>query len=115
MSEQTAAMRTEFEARLIAKAWKDEAFAEALRTDPRGAIQGELARLQPGFTLPEDLEITVLEETPKSLYLVVPEKPRGVDVGGLSEDELAQVAGGGPQLVTVGAPCPPYTSPSVCP
>jgi hypothetical protein len=43
MADQTA--RETFEARLIEKAWKDPSFRQALRRDPRGAVQRELARI----------------------------------------------------------------------
>ena len=37
--------REAFEARLIEKAWKDPSFRQALRRDPQGAVQRELARI----------------------------------------------------------------------
>jgi hypothetical protein len=43
MADQTA--REAFEARMIEKAWKDPSFRQALRRDPRGAVQRELARI----------------------------------------------------------------------
>jgi hypothetical protein len=89
MAEPVRPTRRDVEARLIAKAWKDEAFAGELRTDPRAAIARELA-----VDIPADLEIKVLEETPTTLYLVVPPKPPAAATGELTDDDLEQAAGG---------------------
>ena len=78
---------------MIARAWKDEAFAQELRADPKAALARELGRMQPGVTLPEDLEIRVLEETPTTLYLVIPPKPVAYD-GELTDADLDLVSGG---------------------
>jgi hypothetical protein len=86
MVERPQVTRRDIEARLITQAWKDEAFVADLRRDPRAAIQRELAKLGiEDAVLPENVEVTVLEETPTHLYLVIPPKP-GSDV--LSNDEL---------------------------
>jgi hypothetical protein len=95
--------RTQLEARLIARAWKDEAFAQQLRADPKGAVQREMAALfpgAPGAALPADLEVRVVEETPTVLYLVLPPKPAGPAGEELSDADLEAVAGGaGPVAV----------------
>ncbi len=54
-------------AQLIARAWHDPIFKEKLLTDPQPAIEEEL-----DLRLPEDLQVTVLEETPDTLYLILP-------------------------------------------
>jgi hypothetical protein len=101
MAEQSILSRHDVEMRLTAKAWKDPAFAESLRSDPKSAVEREL-----GTTLPPDLAVTVLEETPTRLYLVIPPKPSGPAGEALSDAELDAVAGGGGgliQLVAYGA------------
>jgi hypothetical protein len=92
--------RTQLEAKLIARAWKDAAFAEQLRRDPKAAAQQALAEVDPQARLPDDLEVRVLEETPTTLYLVVPPKPEGPEAEQLSDDELEAVAGGNGTIVT---------------
>jgi hypothetical protein len=63
-----------FQAQLIARAWHDPIFKERLLSDPRPAMEEEL-----DIRLPEDLEVTVLEEAADSLYLVLP--PNGASHG----------------------------------
>jgi hypothetical protein len=60
-----------FQARLIARAWHDPAFKEKLLADPKPAMEGEL-----DMRLPEDLQVTVLEETPDTLVLLLPSQGR---------------------------------------
>jgi len=88
----------EIEAKLITLAWEDDAFKATLLSDPRAAIK------QAGLTVPEDVEIKVVEETPgMSLeekpgvrYLLLPAKPEGDESEGfeLSEEELTTIRGG---------------------
>jgi hypothetical protein len=95
MPTQPSLNRRQFEARLIARAWKDPRFAEELRRDPRGVIARELAAARVASGPRPGLEIKVVEETPTTRYLVVPAKPQGA--GELSQAELARIRGGGPQ------------------
>jgi Nitrile hydratase, alpha chain len=67
MSEATAPTRREFEAKLVARAWADEGFRQRLRADPRTAVAEET-----GVSVPDSIEIEVLEETPEKAYLVIP-------------------------------------------
>ena len=47
-------------------------------------------------SLPEDVEVRVVEESPKTIYLVLPGTGLPPDEGGgLSDQELEAVAGGG--------------------
>ena len=92
MSEQLRAERREFEAQVIAKAWKDDAFAEELRANPKAVIEREWGKIQPGAKLPDDLEIRVVEETPTTLYLVLPARPPVR--GEVPSADLESVAGG---------------------
>jgi hypothetical protein len=86
MADQTSARR-DMESRIIARAWKDEAFANELRRNPKAAIEKEVGKL------PDAIKIQVVEESPTSLYLVLPARPSGT--GELSDAELEGVAGGG--------------------
>jgi hypothetical protein len=74
---------------LIARAWADPAFRDELKASPKDTIQREL-----GVSLPADVEVEVLQESPTKIYLVIPPAPPGVDSRELSDDELSAVAGG---------------------
>ena len=89
MAEQAQVTRRDIEARLITRAWKDEAFAAELRRNPRAAVAAELKRLGVDATL-DHVDIKVLEETPTTLYLTVPPKPPQA----LSDAQLEHIAGG---------------------
>jgi len=77
--------RTEITNQIISKATEDETFRSALKQNPREAIASVL-----GAELPEGLEITVFEETPSSLCLVLPVSAETE----LSDDDISGVAGG---------------------
>jgi hypothetical protein len=72
---------------LIAKASRDEAFRKQLIENPRGAIASAL-----GIRVPADVTVEVLEETPRTLYLVLPVTIHAAEE--LSEKDLELVAGG---------------------
>lgn len=86
------------DAKLITRAWEDEAFKATLYKNPQRALE------QAGLSVPEGIEIKVVEErpglqmqdTPAIHYLIIPAKP-GLDAGDefeLSNEELEAVAGG---------------------
>lgn len=82
----TAMTRQEIEEKLIARAWQDESFKQELISNPRSAFEKE------GITLPENIEVRVVEESPNTFYLVLPVRPS--ETAELSEAELESVAGG---------------------
>jgi hypothetical protein len=93
MSEQPAPTRRDMEADIIARALKDEGFARQLRADPKAVIEREVG------TLPEGIEVKVVEETPSTLYLVLPAHPSPGRQ--LSEEDLERVAGGAYNELTI--------------
>ena len=78
--------RKEGEALLIEKAQTDQGFRRELIANPSSTISKTL-----GVALPPGLAITVLEESARQVYLVLPAMSVGTE---LSDDELATVAGG---------------------
>lgn len=92
--------RKQFEAKIIAKAWKDAEFREALKRDPKATLARELESLHSGAKLPDNLNVTVVEESADHIYLVIPNSPTGVS-GALDDASLEAVAGGAGGGVTV--------------
>jgi hypothetical protein len=70
--------------KIIAKAWRDAAFKLALIANPSAALQAE------GIELPNGVAVTVLENTDKQFYLVLPPVPADE----LSDEALVSAAGG---------------------
>lgn len=75
--------REEIEKAAITKAWKDENFKKDLMEKPHKALS------QLGVNVPEKIEIKVVEESAKLLYLVLPVNPDE-----LTDESLDNVAGG---------------------
>lgn len=71
--------RKDLEIHLITRALKDESFRAELIANPKVVIEQEI-----GSKLPDELEVTVLEETEDTIYMVLPCNP----YEGLSEEEL---------------------------
>ena len=89
MDESKMNARQTLEAQLIDRAMKDETFRQELLRDPKGVFAREL-----GIQMPENIDVQVLQESPSTVYLVLP--PPAQSVGAeLSETELDAVAGGG--------------------
>jgi hypothetical protein len=78
----------ELQAELLERAVRDAAFRRALVSDPRGVLEREF-----GVTIPETVQLSVLEESPRNLYLVLPPARSSTDRE-LSDTELDGVAGG---------------------
>ena len=89
MDEQAINNRKQLEAQLISRALEDAAFRQELVRDPKGVFAREL-----GLTMPEHITVQVLEESPSTVYLVLPAPVSGVGAT-LSDEELENVAGGG--------------------
>lgn len=89
MTDKDFESRKDLEVQIIEKAWQNEAFRQELLCNPKALIEAEL-----GKKLPSDLQITVLEETPSLIYLVLPANPDQLADQELSAEELDLVAGG---------------------
>lgn len=58
---------------IIKKAWEDPAFKKSLLSEPKKAIREAF-----GIDIPADIELKVVEESPKSYYLTLPPKPEDI-------------------------------------
>ena len=73
---------------LIQKSVEDEELRRRLLSNPKGTVEQEL-----GAKLPERIEIRAVEETPETIYLVLP--PSSSEHSSeLSDRELETVSGG---------------------
>lgn len=83
--------RSEFEQKLIQRAWEDETFKQELLSNPKAVYARES-----GEELPNELEIEVIQEIPNKVYLVLPNNPvlANTSESELSEEALEAVAGG---------------------
>jgi hypothetical protein len=83
--------RSEFENKLVVKAYEDEAFRQQLIADPKKIYEQEL-----GTNIPDSINIQVVEEQPNTIYMILPRKAEEAGAEGeLSDEALEAVAGGG--------------------
>ena len=80
--------RKQLEAQLISRALEDAAFRQELVSDPKAVFPREL-----GLTMPEHITVQVLEESPSTVYIVLPQAVAAMGAE-LSDAELEAVAGG---------------------
>lgn len=76
--------RNDIQALLIKKAWENEEFKKELLQNPKATIEKTLQ-----IQIPEDVEIAVVQETPKKMYLVIPAKPEHTSSESSGNDPLA--------------------------
>jgi hypothetical protein len=105
---------------IVTKALKDQGFRQRLVKDPKSVIEQEL-----GIHFPEGVSVQVHENSAAVVHLVLPGAEVAVQQG-LSEQDLAAVAGGvnlatGGPVLKVGGPTlspttlPPLGGPGVLP
>jgi hypothetical protein len=88
MSHDIVVSRKDIRDALVRAALKDEEFRESLIANPKLAIERAL-----GTTLPDNLEVELLQETENLMYIVLP-KQIPAKAEELSDAELETVAGG---------------------
>ena len=81
------------QARLIAKAWRDTSFKQALLQNPAAVVAREF-----GTALPAEVTMRVFAEDARTQYLVLPPALSDLE---LSDEQLEQVAGGEVLAVTL--------------
>ncbi|MBD1856119.1 MULTISPECIES: NHLP leader peptide family RiPP precursor [Leptolyngbya] len=81
----------DLETQLIDQAMQDSAFRDRLLTNPKSVLS------ERGLTVPDEVQIQVLQETSSQFYLVLPSlaDESGSEAIALSDAELEAVSGGG--------------------
>ena len=88
-------------ARLFAACWKDEALKARFMADPKGVLK------EHGLDVPDNLDVKVVENADNCVHITLPTPPTGhMD---LSDDELANAAGGGVVPNCLGIPIAVFT------
>ncbi|CAN7350927.1 MULTISPECIES: NHLP leader peptide family RiPP precursor [unclassified Paenibacillus] len=70
-------------AKIIQKAWEDEAFKQQLLANPKAALKQAF-----NITLPDDIKVKAVEETSTEFVLVIPTNPSKILV---TSDAVAAV------------------------
>ena len=83
MTDETNKMNT-----LIAACWKDDALKQRFLSDPHAVLA------EHGMDVPEGMNVNVVENTDNTVHVTLPAAPE--NMGELSDDELANAAGGTP-------------------
>jgi len=86
--------RHDFQNHIAKKAWTDPDFKQRLLANPRAVISDELSQIKEGVSIPENVKVTVLEEKPDQIYMVLPVNPGDVTGKPLTEEDLEKIAGG---------------------
>lgn len=95
MAETGPLVLRDVEQELIQRAITDEAFAAKLKANPKQALQEQLTGKGMTASLPASLQVKVVEETPDTIYLVLPPTRSGGKSAELSDQQLELVSGGG--------------------
>lgn len=85
-------------AKVFARAWKDPEFKKKLLKDPKAACK------EMGVDLPQGVSVKIVENTPKSITMILPTSP--TNASELQESELERLAAG---ATNVGTGCPECT------
>jgi hypothetical protein len=86
-------LRAEIETELRTRAYKDEAFQQALKSDLRGVLEREYPYWFPDGKIPQSFTIRIIQEEEDSLNVVLLPKRAGTFTS-LTEGGLATVHGG---------------------
>ena len=81
--------RARFDADLVLKALKDDAFRARLLANPTEVYDEELRRVMPDRSVPDGVEVRVVEEEDNVFYVVLPCVPPSME---LRDEALGRVA-----------------------
>ncbi|HEX4495913.1 MAG TPA: NHLP leader peptide family RiPP precursor [Thermoanaerobaculia bacterium] len=90
--------RRELESHIVAQAWRDPAYRELLLKDPKEVLQEELKKIDPNIQLPAGLHVSVHEETPTHMHIVLPRNPRDISISEAAGGDLEAIA---PQTIAI--------------
>ena len=89
---QTTVSLEKFEENIISNARKNVDYRKRLLDDPRALVESQI-----GQPLPSNMKVSVLQETPNHVYIVLPyDQPQSGSE--LSDADLESVAGGGSKM-----------------
>ena len=86
MGTDTVKARQALLGKVIARSWDDDDYKARLLSDPRAVLA------EAGLDVPSGVEVTVSEQKPGTLHLMLPPKPAGE--GTLDDKALEAVSGG---------------------
>jgi hypothetical protein len=89
--------RGRFEAQIVERAWRDPAFVERLRRDPRGTLDEELAHH--GARIPDDMVPCVYCEAPGQCIVVIPAPIVETGADQLNDAERAAIRRGDVSMI----------------
>ncbi|MGN6182422.1 MAG: NHLP leader peptide family RiPP precursor [Thermoanaerobaculia bacterium] len=98
MSGPKVVSRKDFEAKIVANAWRDASYKKRLLKNPKAVVQDELQEIEAGVELPKDLSVAVHEESPEQYHLVLPRNPNEIAPGAVEDQYLEAIA---PQTIAV--------------
>jgi hypothetical protein len=98
MAEQKVVSRKDFEAKIVASAWRDPEYKKRLLKNPKQVVEEELQGIADGVELPKDLQVAVHEESPTQYHLVLPRNPNEIAPGAVADEHLEAIA---PQTIAV--------------
>ena len=78
---------------IVARAWRDPDYKQRLLDNPKDVL------IEAGSSVPDELEVKVVENTSTVRYIVLPESPNKIGES-LSQKELDKVSGGGFEFTT---------------
>tara|TARA_B100000029_G_scaffold477463_1_gene522545 strand:- start:275 stop:955 length:681 start_codon:yes stop_codon:yes gene_type:complete len=92
--DKTSMGRKDVEHVIASRASADPDFKQSLQLDPKATLTSALQELDPNMSLPDNLTVSLIEESENQVYLVVPPNPADLEDVELTEEQLEAVAGG---------------------
>jgi len=89
MSDSLSTTWQEIKARVVAKAWSDVSFKDALLNDPKTTIHNFLQESGQENLLSDNIDIKAFEETTTTVYIIVPRSP--TETGELADESAAEI------------------------